>query len=196
MAVSTNCTPPAEPMTIPRGDRISNLMTGWVGRLPAPLARTIPRDMAGYAVLGLVTFGVALLLLLLLNRVAALPLTQSVLMADVAAWVLNFWLNRTLNFRSRSGIGPQAARYGLVVCGDLAISTGVTTALVTLGAPIPVARITAGGCIALVGYLSCRFWVFRPGGYPGYSGQPQTSEPSGAQPSAESTAIATNTSDR
>lgn len=161
MAMSTTITRPAETGTPSWSHRTGDLMTRWVARLPDGMARYIPRDMAGYAVLGLVTFVIGLLLLLLLHRTTPLPLAAAVLIADGAAWTLNFWLNRTLNFRSRARVGPQAARYGLVICGDLAISAGVTTALAGAGVPIPVARIIAGGCITLFGYLSCRFWIFR-----------------------------------
>lgn len=136
-------------------------MTSWVDRLPYGLAHSVPRDMAGYAILGLVTFAVGLLLLMILHRFTSLPLAGAVLMADAAAWTLNFWLNRTLNFRSRARVGPQAARYGLVICGDLAVSAGVTTVLAGAGLPVPVARTIAGGVITLIGYLTCRFWIFR-----------------------------------
>lgn len=141
--------------------RTGDLLTSWVDRLPYGLDRVIPRDLAGYAVLGLLTFVVGLVLLLLLDRITPLPLPGAVLLADGAAWTLNFWLNRTLNFRSRARVGPEAARYGLVICGDLAISAGVTTLMAGIGLPVLVARIIAGGVITLVGYVTCRFWVFR-----------------------------------
>ena len=141
--------------------RVGGLMTSWVDRLPYGLDRSLPRDMIGYAILGLVTFVIGLALLLLLDWSTPLPLAGAVLLSDGAAWSLNFWLNRTLNFRSRARVGPQAARYGLVICGDLAISAGVTTVLAGVGVPVPVARTIAGGVITLIGYLTCRFWIFR-----------------------------------
>lgn len=142
-------------------DRISDLMTGWVARLPHPAARAIPRDMVGYVVLSLVTFVLDLVLLLTLHQLTPLPLGVAVLAADITAWGLNFWLNRTLNFRSQAQAGPQAARYGLVIWADLAMSAGVTTLLSGIGTPLPLARIAAGGVITCIGYLTCRFWIFR-----------------------------------
>jgi putative flippase GtrA len=142
-------------------ERIGELMTGWVGQLPLPAARAIPRDMVGYVILGLVTFVLDLVLLLALHRFTPLPLGITVLIADGTAWALNFWLNRTLNFRSESPMGPQAARYSLVICGELAISASVTTLLAGIGTPLPVARIAAGACVTCFGYLTCRFWIFR-----------------------------------
>lgn len=159
--MSTTLTRPPELDTRSWSHRTGDLMTSWVDRLPDGMARSIPRDMVGYAVLGLVTFTIGLLLLLLLDRFTPLPLAGAVLVADGAAWALNFWLNRTLNFRSRARVGPQAARYGLVICGDLAISAGVTTVLAAVGLPVPLARTIAGGVITLIGYLTCRFWIFR-----------------------------------
>lgn len=161
MAVLTTSTHPAEPATLSWPDRIGDLMTGWVVRLPYGMARALPRDMIGYGVLSLVTFVVDLFLLLLLHRTTSLPLGAAVLVADAVAWTLNFWLNRTLNFRSPARIGFQAARYGLVICGELAISTGVTTALAGLGVPLSVARMIAGCTVTFFGYLTCRWWVFR-----------------------------------
>lgn len=161
MAMPTTLTRPAEFDARSWSHRAGDLMTGWVDRLPYGMARSIPRDMVGYAILGVVTFVIGLLLLLLLDRSTPLPLAGAVLVADGAAWSLNFWLNRTLNFRSRARMGPQAARYGLVICGDLAISAGVTTVLAGVGLPVPLARTIAGGMITLFGYLSCRFWIFR-----------------------------------
>jgi putative flippase GtrA len=161
MAVLTTSPRPAKPAALLRSDRIGDLMTSWVDRLPSGMARFLPRDMVGYAVLGLVTFVLALLFLLLLHRTTPLPLGAAVVLADATAWALNFWLNRKLNFRSVARIGPQAARYGLVICGDLAISAVVTTGLAGFGVPLSIARVIAGGCITFVGYLTCRWWVFR-----------------------------------
>lgn len=145
----------------PLRDRIGDLMTGWVVRLPHPAARAVPRDMVGYVILGLVTFVLDLLLLLALHQWTPMPLGVAVLIADIAAWSLNFWLNRTLNFRSSARMGPQAMRYSLVIWGDLAISAIVTSVLAGLGAPLVVARTVAGGAITCFGYLTCRFWIFR-----------------------------------
>src|ERR1051326_1998361 len=169
MAMPTTRPRPAELDTRSWSHRTGDLMTSWVDRLPNGLARCLPRDMVGYAILGLVTFVIGLLLLLLLDRSTPLPLPGAVLAADGAAWSLNFWLNRTLTFRPHARGGPQAARYGRVICGDLAISAGVTTILAGVGLPVPVARTIAGGVITLIGYLTCRFWVFRSAGSPSSS---------------------------
>lgn len=120
-------------------------------------------------------------------------------MADTAAWTVNFALNRVLNFRSHAPVGPQARRYTLVICAELAVSAGATSALAHLGADLVVARIAAGGLVAVIGYAGCRWWVFRHPqacSHQGQKGRPRGVQPSGVQASAESTPIATNTSAR
>ncbi|HYZ07365.1 MAG TPA: GtrA family protein [Pseudonocardiaceae bacterium] len=146
----------------PLADRFGALMSGSVRLMPAWLRRAVPADMVGYLVLGVVTFAVDVVLLVLLDRLTPLPLPVCVVTADTLAWALHFQLNRTLNFRSRAPAGPQALRYGVVVCGCLAISAGVTSGVAELGAHLAVARLVAGGCIAACGYVACRWWVFHP----------------------------------
>ena len=144
----------------PLADRFGDLMTGSVRLMPVWLRRAAPADMIGYLVLGVVTFAVDLVLLVLLDRLTPVALPVCVVVADAMAWALHFQLNRTLNFRSRAPAGPQALRYGVVVCACLAISAGVTSGLAELGVHLGVARLVAGGCIATSGYVACRWWVF------------------------------------
>ena len=144
----------------PLADRFGDLITGSVGLMPAWLRRAVPADMVGYLVLGVVTFAVDVMLLVLLDRLTPVRLPVCVVAADTLAWALHFQLNRTLTFRSRAPAGPQMLRYGAVVCACLGISAGVTSGLAELGAHLAVARLVAGGCIAACGYVACRWWVF------------------------------------
>lgn len=142
-------------------DRFGDLMAGSVRRLPFGLARAVPGDLAGYAVVGALTFAVDVALLVLLDWATPVPLTVCVLAADVIAWALHYVLNRTVNFRSQAPMGPEAMRYGVVVVACLVISAGVTTVIAALGPKPAVARVMAWGCLALFGYVACRWWVFR-----------------------------------
>ena len=144
----------------PLADRFGDLIAGSVRLMPARLRRAVPADMVGYLVLGVVTFAVDVVLLVLLDRLTPLPLPVCVAAADTLAWALHFQLNRTLNFRSCAPAGPQALRYGVVVCGCLVISAGVTSGVAELGVNVAVARLVVGGCIAACGYVACRWWVF------------------------------------
>lgn len=144
----------------PWADRFGDLMAGSVGLMPGWLRRAVPADMVGYLVLGVVTFAVDVVLLVLLDRFTPVSQPVCVVAADTLAWALHFRLNRTLNFRSCAPAGPQALRYGVLVCVCLAISAAVTSGLADLGADLAVARMVAGGCVTTCGYVACRWWVF------------------------------------
>lgn len=141
--------------------RVVDGLTGLVHRLPPPVPRLVPREMVGFALLALFTFGVDVALLALLEGAAPLPLPASVAIAYGAAFSLNFVLNRTLNFRSHAPVGPQVLRFALVIACDFAITVGVTTAFTGLGVDFRLARVIAGGCVAAFTYSACRWWVFR-----------------------------------
>lgn len=158
---AANATALAVPTLRAATDRLGELMTAWIRFLPYRLRCVLPHDMVGYAILGAVTFGIAIGLLVMLEHWTLLPLVAAVVLADGAAWVLNFLLNRFLNFRSRAPIGRQTLRYGVVVVADFLTSAGVTTGLSDLGMNLTLSRLIAGGCIAVLGYAAYRWWVFR-----------------------------------
>lgn len=144
-----------------RAERVGSTLTSWVDRLPPRLRRYLPPELAGFAIIGTVTFLVDLLLLAALRATTALPLAVAVTIAYAIAFALNFVLNRTLNFRSHAPIGGQALRYGLVVAVDYGLTLGVTTGLSALGLDFRVARIIAAASVAAFTYTAARFWVFR-----------------------------------
>jgi len=142
-------------------ERVGDVLTGWVDRLPPRLRRIVSREMAGFAILGAFTFGVDLTLLTTLRFWTPLPLAAAVSIAYVAAFALNFVLNRTVNFRSHAPAGPQAFRYGVVILGDYLITVGVSTGLAAVGLPFPIARTIASMFVAAFTYSASRWWVFR-----------------------------------
>ncbi|GAA2873808.1 hypothetical protein Acy02nite_31650 [Actinoplanes cyaneus] len=142
-------------------DRAGDLLTAWADRLPPRVRRVVTRDMAGFAILGSFTFAVDLALLAVLRHWTPLPKPVAVSIAYLAAFVLNFVLNRTVNFRSHAPAGPQALRYVAVFVGDYVITVGVTTGLAALGLPLAAARIAASGFVAAFTYSASRWWVFR-----------------------------------
>src|SRR5262249_49233746 len=97
----------------------------------------------------------------LLRATTALPIPVAVTVAYVAAFGLNFALNRTLNFRSHAPVGGQALRYAVVVVGDYAVTVGATSGLAALGWDFRLARLSAGACVAVFTYTAARWWVFR-----------------------------------
>lgn len=130
-------------------------------RLPPGLRSRLPRDLVGFALLGAFTFGVDLALLAALRHWTSLPLPVAVSIAYIAAFSLNFALNRTVNFRSHAPVGGQIARYVLVMIGDYLVTVLVTTGLSTLGLDVRISRILAAGFVAAFTYTASKWWVFR-----------------------------------
>jgi len=127
----------------------------------ARLRRLIPRELAGFAVIGAFTFTLDLALLAVLRDLTPLPLPVAVSIAYLVASGLNFALNRTLNFHSRAPIGGQVLRYAVVLLGDYLLTVGISTGLNELGLYFVVARVTASFFVAVFTYSASRWWVFR-----------------------------------
>lgn len=136
-------------------------LTSWVDRLPPRLRRLLPRELVGFAVIGAFTFSLDLGLLAVLRDRTALPLPVAVSIAYLAAFGLNFVLNRTVNFRSHAPVGGQAFRYAVVLVGDYLLTVGVSTGLADLGLNFAPARVTASFLVAVFTYSASRWWVFR-----------------------------------
>lgn len=143
------------------GERAGDLLTGWADRLPPRLRRLLPRQLAGFAILGAFTLGVDLALLTLLRDTTRLPLAVAVSIAYLTAVALNYALNRTVNFRSHAPVGRQIARYAVVMLGDYLVTVGVSTGLAALGLEFQLARLAASGVVAVFTYTASRWWVFR-----------------------------------
>ena len=143
------------------GERIGDLLTSWVDRLPPRLRRLLPRELVGFAILGGFTFTIDIVLLAVLRATTRLPLPVEVSLAYVTAFSLNFVLNRTVNFRSHAPVGTQALRYGVVIAGDYLLTLAVTVALSAVGLDFRLARLIAAMLVAIFTYTAARWWVFR-----------------------------------
>ncbi|MBU3062173.1 GtrA family protein [Nocardia sp. NEAU-G5] len=136
-----------------------------VARLPFGLNTVVAPTFLGFAVINSGTFGVDLLLLTLLHGGLRWPVPIAVTLAYVCAFALSYVLNRTLNFRSHSAVGPQIAVYvGVVVVNYLAFILGVSAVLAALGVEYHLARLAAGACEAVYMYCAMRWVVFRRAG--------------------------------
>ncbi|MEV6927810.1 GtrA family protein [Dactylosporangium sp. NPDC051485] len=144
-----------------RAERLGDLLTAWVDRLPPRLRRILPRELVGFALLGAFTFGIDLAVLAMLRHWTHLPMPVAVSIAYIGAFALNFTLNRTVNFRSHAPVGGQVARYVVVTVGDYLITVGVTTGLAALGLDYRLARVLASAFVAVFTYTASRWWVFR-----------------------------------
>jgi putative flippase GtrA len=139
----------------------SEFLTSWVDRLPPRLRRLLPRELAGFAIIGAFTFSLDLTLLAILRDHTTLPLPAAVSIAYLLAFGLNFVLNRTVNFHSHAPIGGQILRYAVVLVGDYAVTVGVSTGLADLGLNFALARVTASFFVAVFTYSASRWWVFK-----------------------------------
>jgi putative flippase GtrA len=120
----------------------------------------LTRELAGFAVIGALTFALDLGLLAVLRDRTALPLPVAVSIAYLVAFGLNFLLNRTLNFRSHAPVGAQIVRYAVVLAGDYLLTVGISTGLSGLGVQFVAARTIASFFVAVFTYSASRWWVF------------------------------------
>jgi putative flippase GtrA len=133
-----------------------------VARLPFGLDSIVAPTFLGFVLINGCTFGFDLLLLTVLHGRLGVPLPISVTAAYACAFAVSYFLNRTLNFRSHAGVGPQVAVYvGVVAVNYLAFILGVSSALSLLGVDYHLARIVAGACEAVYMYSAMRWLVFR-----------------------------------
>ena len=145
-----------------RGERFAAVMADIVRRLPWGLARIVPPNLLGFAVINGFTFGVDLALLALLRSAAQLPLWLSVTVAYACAFGLSYVLNRAVNFRSHAPVGPQVAVYVVVVVVNYLVwILGVGAGLAALGVDYRLSRLAAGACEAVYMYCALRWIVFR-----------------------------------
>lgn len=136
------------------------LCDGAVARLPARLRRFVAPTFVGYLLVSAFTFGVDLLLLTALHAVAPLPVAVTV--AYCTAFGSSYLLNRVLNFESHAAVGPQLARYIVVVVVNyLAFILGVTSGVAALGVDYRIARVVGSLGEGLFMYASMRWIVFR-----------------------------------
>jgi putative flippase GtrA len=145
-----------------RGERFAGVMAAAAARLPFGLARRVPPTLVGFAVISSVTFTTDLLVLTALHGGLRWPVPVSITLSYLAASVLSYLLNRSLNFRAHGYAGRQAGVYAVVaVVNYLAVILGVGAGLAALGVNYQLARLAAGGCEAVYMYAAMRWVVFR-----------------------------------
>lgn len=156
---------PAQSLTqtrTPRAERVADLLTGWVTRLPPWLGGRLRRDLVGFLILGGFTALIDAALIAVLAIWTDWPTLVVLAVAYALAFSLNFVLNRTLNFKSHAPAGPQAVRFAAVVVVDFMISVPGTQLLHDLtGIHLAVSRLIAAACVATLTYTLSRWWVFR-----------------------------------
>ncbi|MDY6998362.1 MAG: GtrA family protein [Actinomycetota bacterium] len=133
-------------------------------RLPWRLGRLVAPTFLGFCLINSFTFGVDLVLLVVLHGLAQVPYPIAVSVAYACAFGLSYALNRYFNFRSHAPVGPQVAIYVVVVVINyVAFILAVSSLLTALGVDYRLARLMAGGCEAVYMYSAMRWVVFRRG---------------------------------
>ena len=137
-------------------------MAAAVRHLPFGLARIVPPNLLGFAVINGFTFACDLALLTALHGGLRWPVAVSITLSYAVASGLSYLLNRTVNFHSHAAIGRQFATYVAVIAVNyLAWILGVGAGLAALGVSYQLARIIAGLCEAVYMYAAMRWLVFR-----------------------------------
>jgi putative flippase GtrA len=133
-----------------------------VSRLPLGLDRIVAPTLVGFALINGFTFAVDLVLLSVLHGGLGIAYPVAVTVAYVCAFALSYTLNRYVNFRSHAPVGPQIARYVVVVVVNFVVFIlALSTLLTGIGVDYRVARAAAGACEAAYLYVALRWVVFR-----------------------------------
>jgi putative flippase GtrA len=134
--------------------------------VPAPsapqswLRRLAGHQMTRFLAAGAIGYSFDVGLLVLLHTVVGWRLSLATTVAFAATFVLNFWLNRAA-FRAHGMIGPELARYVVLVVVSWLVTVGVTSGLAALGTPYIIAKTVATMAIAVINYAGYRWFVFR-----------------------------------
>lgn len=129
-------------------------------RLPSFLS-WIPVTWIGFAILGLTGFLIDLAVLAILHGGLNVPYPISVTLGYAVASVVNFFLNRWLNFQAHGNIAKQSGKQLVVIVSNYLIwILGFSTIIEVLGVQYLVARVLSACVEGLYQYLMMRLWVF------------------------------------
>lgn len=122
---------------------------------------SVRRDISGYLLAGVLSYGVDVGALFTLHALLAVPLLVAASLAYLLSFLVNFSLNRRVLFKGGSGFGVQMARYIALCLVSYVVTLGVMSALVSMGIHYLVAKTLAVTVIAVGNFTVCRGWVFR-----------------------------------
>ena len=141
---------------------VSERFAGFTSAVVRWLPGKLPPSLVGFAVINGFTFCVDLALLTVLRSGVRLPLWLAITIAYSSAFALSYVLNRAFNFRSHAPVGPQFAKYVIVVVVNyVVLILGLGTGLSALGVEYHLARIGAGLSEGVFMYCALRWVVFR-----------------------------------
>jgi putative flippase GtrA len=141
-------------------DRFS-WVTTWLQRRLPKFLKWIPATAIGFAVINLAGFLIDIGILTLLYGVVHIWYPLAVTLGYGTSSVINFFLNRWLNFQMHGNIGRQSGRQLVVVISNYVIwILGFSTVLQVLGVQFQAARIIAACAEGIYLYVMMRIWVF------------------------------------
>jgi putative flippase GtrA len=141
-------------------DRYAAFWVAVCARLHLP--RLVSPTFLGFCFINGCTFALDLLIVTVVHGRLGAPVPVAVTVGYAIAFSLSFGLNKVLNFRSHDPVGPEGARYVLVVAINFTVLLlGVTSLLSALGVQYQVARLVAGGCEGVFMYAAMRWFVFK-----------------------------------
>ncbi|MBO0813046.1 MAG: GtrA family protein [Microlunatus sp.] len=136
-------------------------LTSWLHAHLPRFLKWIPETGIGFAMIGLTGFFIDIAVLTLLHGTAGLAYPIAVTAGYTTASIVNFFLNRWLNFQMHGNIAKQSGRQLVVVISNYLIwILGFSTVLELIGVQYQIARVVAACAEGVYLYLMMRFWVF------------------------------------
>lgn len=127
---------------------------------PIPLA---PRQLLRFGVVGVLSNGVYVLVLVLL-RAAAIPWWLAAALAYAVSMVVNYVAQRTFTFRSDRPHGAAAVRYVMLILSCLALNATLMELLIQRVRLHPVvAQLISLALVTTLSYFGQKRWVFAGG---------------------------------
>jgi putative flippase GtrA len=136
------------------------LITTIHGWLPRSL-RWIPVTSIGFAILGGVCFGIDMVALTAMHGGLGMDYPLAVTIGYGIASVVNFILNRWLNFQAHGEFGKQSAKQLFVVVSNYVVWILLFSSMLeAMGVQYQVSRVVAACVEGVYLYLMMRLWVF------------------------------------
>jgi putative flippase GtrA len=147
-----------------RGQWFATAMAAIARRLPFGLSGVVPPNVVGYLLISGCTFCLDLGFLTIFHGALGIIPAVAVTMSYSIACLVNYTVNRFLNFRSHGSLGTQLpVSVAIFIMNYLAFVLGVYEGLIALGVEYQLARLLAACCEGVFLYCCMRWLVFRDG---------------------------------
>jgi putative flippase GtrA len=147
-----------------RGQWFAAAMAAVARRLPFGLSAIVPPNVVGYLLISGCTFCLDLIFLTIFHGALGLIPPVAVTLSYGIACIVNYAVNRILNFRSHGSLSTQLpVSVAIFVTNYLVFLLGVFEGLIALGVEYQLARLIAACCEGVFLYCCMRWLVFRDG---------------------------------